>query len=151
MCRTRRNFISSCFHTLLILIILVMAGCYKAQPMSVNSFAEDLRNTILKSDKSRFINLVSSDKLAGSYLDDLTKYIFSTSAPFSVRKFLLRDGILVYAKAFSSADDVRPKRFLIVYFDPLLIDFRRPVSLPKLKEQYNVGYVETEVVREGNK
>ncbi len=129
----------------LLIVMTVILGCLGGveQPQR---FAQELQEIILSGDVDAFEDICTATfPDQPDFIEDLVRYVFGdVTAQFSIRSFMLDQDLEIYVGPFGSGED-GVKRWLVIYYDPAVIDFSTKVSPTQLEEHWQTGYVETVV------
>lgn len=126
------------------LILLISTPCF-SEGSNVDDFAEFLLKTIENGDKYEFEKLLrSQDRID---VEEQIEYVFNIDdGKFSIRSFILNHPIKTYTAPFLNENGDETNHYVIVFYDPRLIDFSEPLRRQDLVSYWNIGYVETKVI-----
>ncbi|MGX5174220.1 hypothetical protein ACUR5C_09395 [Aliikangiella sp. IMCC44653] len=133
---------------ILILIIIlctsfIASSCTKAK--SAEEFAIHLQSIIANDDRVSFRELLKLQKPRDkAHKAEQVDYVFDNKSS-NIRAMLTNEETNIYVKPFTNLTGDSTGKYIIIYYNPSVIDFTNSVSQEQLEAHWLSGYVETAI------
>ncbi|QSX37215.1 hypothetical protein [Shewanella sedimentimangrovi] len=129
--------------TIILSISFFVQSCANAK--SAEEFAKHLQSVIASGDKTSFRKMLSLQRPGDEgHIAEQVDYVFNSKSS-KIRTLLMNNNTKIFVSPFINVNGEPTKKFIIIYYNPNIIDFTKPVSIEQLEEQWLNGYVETSV------
>ncbi|QOL25258.1 hypothetical protein LP316_13290 [Thalassotalea sp. LPB0316] len=129
------------FINVLCITFSIQAGACSKNP---EEFANYLQAIVARGDKISFQKLLALQLNGEASKAEQIDYVFNSQLS-NIRTMLMDEETKVFVKPFINLDGEATNKFLIVYYNPTIIDFTKPVSLEQLGKHWQSGYIETAI------
>lgn len=129
--------------TTIFCMTLFVQSCANAK--NAEEFAKHLQSVIASDDKASFRKMLNLQQSGGeAHKAEQIDYVFNSNSS-NIRIMLMNEKTKIFVRPFTNVKGEPTEKFIIIYYNPNVIDFTKPISLDQLEAHWLSGYVETAI------